>query len=247
MTQFKDLFSGHAGDYGRYRPRYPAELFDWLAASAPARDRAADVGCGNGQASIALAERFAAVDACDPSEAQIAQAPPHPKIAWRVSPAEATGLAVSSVDLLCAAQAFHWFRPEPFFAEARRVLRSGGLLAIWTYNVMTITPELDAAVLDLYREVLGAYWEPERRLVEDGYRGIAFPFARIAAPEFEMRHDWSLEQLLGYIGTWSALKTYQSKVGANALEAAEPQLRAAWGEAATRVVRWPLTLHAFRL
>lgn len=52
---FKDHFSGHAKQYARYRPAYPAALYDWLAGEAPARHCAWDVASGNGQAAVEIA------------------------------------------------------------------------------------------------------------------------------------------------------------------------------------------------
>ena len=61
-SPFKDLFSLQAADYARFRPVYPPELYAWLAAQAPARQLAVDVGTGNGQAAIALLERSLDLD-----------------------------------------------------------------------------------------------------------------------------------------------------------------------------------------
>ena len=69
---FKDLFSGQASDYARFRPRYPAPLFAWLAAQVQRHRLAVDVGSGNGQAAIALAAHFDRVVAIDPSASQLA-------------------------------------------------------------------------------------------------------------------------------------------------------------------------------
>jgi SAM-dependent methyltransferase len=243
---FKDLFSGYAADYARYRPSYPAQLFAWLAAESPAPELAVDLGTGSGQAAIGLAAHFDRVFGLDPSVEQIDHARSHPNVEYRVAPAEETGLAASSVDLLLAAQSFHWFRAEPFFAEARRVLRSGGVLALVTYELSQISPEVDAVIDELYRS-LDAYWEPERRRVMDRYASVDVPFPEIAAPAFEMHSRWTMAELLGYLGTWSALRRRMDETGVNPLEAAAPGLATAWGTAAARDVRWPLTVRAFRL
>src|SRR5438128_2266209 len=97
---FKDLFSKQAGSYAQYRPTYPERLFDYLAGIAPARESVWDCGTGNGQAALLLASRFTHVIATDPSERQIAQATPNPRVEYRVAPAEKSGLPDSSVDLV---------------------------------------------------------------------------------------------------------------------------------------------------
>jgi SAM-dependent methyltransferase len=248
---FKDLFSAQAADYARFRPRYPAELFAWLAAESPARGCAVDVATGNGQAALALAPHFTRVIALDASASQLAEAPPCANVTYRVAAAEATGVAAGSTDLLTAAQAFHWFRPGPFFAEAERVLRPGGVLAVWCYGLARIDPAVDAVVRHLYADVLGAYWEPERRLVEEGYRDSAFPFTPLAPPPFEMQLEWTLPDLLGYLRTWSALRGFVRQQGRDPLAPLEPALASAWGGGTaspheTRIARWTLSVRAAR-
>jgi SAM-dependent methyltransferase len=244
---FKDLFSAKAGEYARFRPRYPAALYEWVAAQPRARRLAVDVGTGNGQAAVELARHFERVIGVDPSAEQLANATPAANVSYAVGPAEATGVDPGSADLLTAAQAFHWFKQEAFFAEVRRVVRPGGCLVVWSYGLSKLTPEVDAAVHELYEDRLGRFWEPERRLVEQGYRLEKFPFEEISAPSFEIRTDWSFEQLVGYLSTWSPLKRYRQEHGADALEETLPRLQQAWGNAETRAVTWPLSVRAFRL
>jgi SAM-dependent methyltransferase len=246
---FKDLFSAGAAAYARFRPSYPPALYAWLAETAARRELAIDVGTGNGQAAVALAERFDRVLALDPSLAQLANATAHPRVEYRHAPAEATGAPAGCADLITAGQAFHWFRHQAFFGEVRRVARPGGgaLLAVWCYALTRITPEIDAVVDELYQDYLGRYWEPERRLVESFYRQVDVPFDELAAPAFDMRSVWRLEHLVGYLGTWSPLKRYIDAHGTNPIEEIAPRLVRAWGEVPEREVRWPLGVRAFRL
>lgn len=247
---YKDLFSGHAGDYARHRPTYPAALFEWLAAQAPARHAVWDCGTGNGQAALALAAHFDEVLATDPSEKQIGNAAAHPRVRYTVAPAESSGLAAASADAITVAQAFHWFRHDGFFTEARRVGRPRAVLAFWCYELAHVTPAVDEAVLRFYRGTLGPHWEPERRLVEEGYRSVQLPadFAGLTVPRFEMTAEWSCEDFIGYLGTWSALQKYRKVRGEDPLPAFGSELRGAWGQGGTpRTVRWPLSLRAARL
>ncbi|MBS0486724.1 MAG: class I SAM-dependent methyltransferase, partial [Proteobacteria bacterium] len=185
MTEFKDHFSGHAGIYREARPTYPPALFAWLARQAPDTELAWDCGCGNGQATVALASHFARVVGTDPSANQIAQAEPGANIEYRVEPAERSSLAGGSVSLVSVAQALHWFDPARFYAEAKRVLKPGGVIAAWAYSDCTTGDAAIDRIKDrLYVDLTGPYWPPERVHVDAGYRTLPFPFAEIPAPEF---------------------------------------------------------------
>ncbi len=249
MTGFSDHFGAVAGHYAEFRPHYPASLFAWLAAQCDRHALAWDCGTGSGQAAQALAAHFAQVHATDASAEQIAHAEAHAGVTYAVVPAERSGLADASTDLVTVAQALHWFDLPAFYAEVRRVLKPGGVVAAWTYGVHTTEGDaIDAAVRRFYHEVVGPYWPPERRHVENGYRELPFPFTRIPAPAFAMQVSWSLAQLLGYLGSWSATARLRKATGSDPLPALGQQLRPLWGDPAkTRIVRWPLSLLAGRL
>lgn len=244
---FKDHFSGHADDYTRYRPTYPAALFAWLAQQAPAHALAWDCATGNGQAALGLVAHFDAVVATDASANQITSATAHPRVRYAVAPAEDSGIAAHSVDLITVGQALHWFDFPAFYAEAARVLKPGGVLAAWSYGLMQVSPAVDAAVWRLYEPIVGPCWPPERRYVEEQYRTLPFPLNEIAAPAFAMEAEWTLAQLTGYLGTWSAVQRYRQERGADPLALIADELAAAWGEAeALRHVRWPLFMRVGR-
>jgi SAM-dependent methyltransferase len=245
---FKDHFSGHAVGYAQARPTYPAAWFDWLAAQCARHDVAWDAGCGNGQASRALAAHFAQVIGTDPSATQIEAAIPQAGIEYRVEPAESPSLPDASVDLVTVAQALHWFDLDAFHAAVARVLRPGGVIAVWTYGLSLVGAAVDAQVRELYDGVLGEYWPPERRHVENAYAELAFPFDALAAPSFEMRCDWTLPQYLDYLRTWSATQRYLRATGDDPVTRFESVLASAWGEPNTvRAVRWPLGTRVGRL
>ncbi len=247
MSGFKDHFSGHAASYAQARPRYPDTLFDWLSTQCAEHALAWDVGCGNGQASVALAARFARVLATDPSATQIANAEPHARVHYAVEPAEACSLPAASADLITVAQALHWFDFARFFAEVARVLKPRGVLAAWSYGVMRVAPEIDAVLDDFEHGIVGPYWPPERRHVDEGYRGIAMPFDELVVPEFAMQLDWRLDQVLDYLATWSAVQRYRQARGEDPMPALRARLTEVWGAPdAPRVIRWPLIFRATR-
>ncbi|MDD5285030.1 MAG: class I SAM-dependent methyltransferase [Desulfuromonadaceae bacterium] len=247
-NSFKDHFSGRAGEYTRYRPSYPPALFDWLAGHAMLRETAWDCGCGNGQAAIALAAYFRQVLATDPSPQQIEKAQPHERINYSVATAEESGLTDGSIDLIVVAQALHWFDFQRFYSEVRRVARPDGLLAAISYGEVRVEGAADMIVSRFYHQIIGPFWPPERRYVDDGYRSIPFPFEEIEAPAFAMQVDWNLKQLSGYLGTWSAVKEYEMQKGRNPLELISEELHSAWGDPESqRRVSWPLTLRVGRV
>ncbi|MBV6423534.1 MAG: hypothetical protein NAOJABEB_01330 [Steroidobacteraceae bacterium] len=248
MAGFADHFSGVARDYASFRPGYPAALFDWLAARAPARDLAWDCATGNGQAALALSRHFVHVVATDASEAQIAAAERHPRIEYVVAPAEDPGLEDASVDLLTVAQAAHWFDLERFHREAHRILRVGGLIAEWCYGIAEIDgASIDASMLRYYDGTVGPYWPPERGQIEVGYRDLPFPFRRIDPPGLAMEVEWTLAQWVGYVRTWSATSRFIEARGVDPTPELERQLLPLWGESgAVRRVRWPLALRVGR-
>lgn len=240
---FKDYFSSQSSDYRTFRPVYPDALYHYLAGLAPTRDLAWDCATGNGQAAVGLARYFTSVIATDASANQLAQAITAPNIDYREAPAERVPLADASVDLITVAQALHWFDVEAFHREARRVLKDAGVIAVWSYNLLSIAPALDAIMLRLYADTLGPYWPEERRLVENGYRDLPFPFARIEAPAFALKAHWNLRELAGYLMTWSAVQRYNAAHGRNPVEDSLPALAAAWGDAGVaREIVWPLRL-----
>lgn len=242
--RFKDHFSGHAPDYSAYRPTYPDELFEFLSGCCAAHGHAWDCATGSGQTARALTAFFDRVTATDASADQIAAAIPHPKIDYRVAHAEACGLEDASVDLVTVSQALHWLDIDRFFGEARRVLAAGGVLAVWSYDLCHVEPSCDAVIGEIY-EALDEFWPPERRMVEARYAGIEMPLAEIAAPAFEMVHPWTVDEILGYMRTWSAHRRCLKETGVDEVAKREKPLRAAWGDS-VRDVRWPLALRIGR-
>lgn len=247
VSEFKDHFSGHSPDYARFRPGYPPALFSWLEREAPGRTLAWDVGTGNGQVARALARHVQRVHATDASPQQLDEARGPSNVGFAVEPAECSTLASGAVDLVTVGQALHWFDLDRFYAEVRRVLKPGGLLAAWTYQLNAVEARVDEVVGTFYDTVVGPYWPPERVHVERGYLDLPFPFEPLEAPSFHLETAWTLDAYLGYIGTWSSVRRYRKQKGRDPLPALRRDLLEAWGEASgVRVVRWPLALRVGR-
>ena len=246
---FKDHFSRRAAIYATYRPHYPKSLFEYLTTLTGAHDLALDCGTGNGQAAVELAQYFAQVIATDPSSAQIANATQRRNIEYRVARAEQSGLPPHSVDLVTAAQALHWFEPVAFYGEARRVLKRDGAIAVWGYgDPMLDDPSLQKLLHHFNRVKLEPYWFPERKLLLDGYRTIDFPFDELTPPAFDLNVSWTLEELLGYLRTWSSTARYVEQNGVDPVNELESVIAPYWGEyEKPRTVSWPLHLRVGRL
>jgi SAM-dependent methyltransferase len=214
-------------------------MFVWLASAAPSTAMAWDCATGSGQAAVELAEVFERVIATDASEQQIARAERHPKVEYRTATAEESEIDSQSVDVVTVAQALHWFDLTRFYPEVRRVLKPRGVIAAWAYKLASVTPEIDVVVKHYYSGVVGPYWPAERVLVEK-FEDLPFAFEEIAPPRFEMAAEWKVEQLLGYLRTWSATQRFLAAEKRDPLEEVERELRAAWGNE-SRPIFWPLT------
>jgi SAM-dependent methyltransferase len=246
MTKpFQDHFSGHADAYRLARPTYPKALFELLHQRARANAsggqalRVWDVGCGNGQASLGLAQYFDEVLATDASAEQIARAMPHTKVQYACSRAEDSGFAGGSVDLVFVGQALHWFQFEAFFAEVRRVCKPGAPIVAVLYELSNISPDIDAVFRAFYRGAIGPFWPGDRAHIDTRYASVPWPFAPLAFPTLDMQVHWSLEQMLAYVGTWSGVQRYLAAGNPDQLPALREQLAPLWGEG-PRLVSWPL-------
>ena len=245
---FKDHFSVAASGYAAHRPVYPRSVAEALAARSPGRSLVWDAGCGSGQLSVVLAEVFEQVVATDASAAQIAQAVPHPRVRYEVAPAEASGLPDGGVDCSVAAQAAHWFDLDGYYREVRRVSRPGALMALVTYAVLEVDPEIEQLMGHFYWDTLEGHWPPERRLVEEGYRSLPFPFEPVEAPPLALEHRWNVDQLLGYVGTWSAVQSLKKAGRTEDLDRFGMEIRTAWGDPSReRLIRWPLSFRLGRV
>ena len=242
-NSFKDHFSGHSEEYSQYRPDYPAELFKFLSSITPSHNLAWDCATGSGQAAHGLVKYFRKIIATDASEQQIKNAAHHKNISYKVAPAHKTTIQTKSIDLITVAQALHWFELDQFYKEAERVLKKNGIIAVWTYNLLNISLEIDLVVNYFYHDIVGEFWPPERKFVENGYENIPFPFHQLPSPCFRMTAKWTLGQLIGYMSTWSAVKRYRNNKGNDPIESIEKELTRLWdGRSTIMDVYWPLSI-----
>jgi SAM-dependent methyltransferase len=238
----KDNFSTRARLYAQYRPHYPKELFDHILGHVKENELAWDCGTGNGQSAIPLSKHFKKIFATDISEKQISNAPKKENIIYAIEPAEKTSLADGSVDLVTVAQAIHWFKFDEFYAEVRRVAKPGAVIAVWTYNLLKISKKIDSIIYDHHFKMLGDYWDPVRKYVDESYTTIPFPFGEIKTPEFRIEVNWSLADLEGYLNTWSALQKFIAANSYNPVGDLMNEIKKQWGDAEKRNIYFPVYL-----
>ena len=236
MRDIQNHFAGVANQYATFRPTYPRQLLADLAELSGGADTIAlDVAAGNGQATTMLADYVAHVYASDVAVSQIQAMPVHPRISAYVARAEASGLQAQSIDLITVAQAMHWFDVEAFHHEVRRVVRPGGVIAVWSYALLHATPAINDVINDLYRTT-GPWWPADRAHVDDGYANLAFPYTLVTYTPPAMTAEFDVARLLGYLGTWSGVQRYKKATGDDPVAARSDALRAAWGGPDTQLV-----------
>lgn len=238
----KDYFSQHASIYATFRPTYPKALYDFVFSNLTHFDRAWDCATGNGQVAGELCKYFKTVEATDISQQQLDNAVQAKNIRYTISPAEKTGFADKSFDLITVAQALHWFDTDRFFTEAKRIGKPGGKVALWGYSILTVNKEIDELFYYYYDTVVGRYWDAARKHVEEEYASMHFPFEKIQTERFEIRVGWDLNQFIGYLRSWSATQKFIRAEGYDPLVTFSDQLKEVWNGEGGKNVIFPIFL-----
>ena len=226
----KDLFSSGSSDYARYRPEYPQELFNFLRKLVKNSGKAWDCGTGTGQVAGELSKFFEQVYATDISVQQLSQAVQKGNIHYTKQSAEKTIFPENFFDLITVAQAVHWFDFDLFYPEVRRVSKPNALIAIFGYGLFRSNSATNKIIDHFYKDIIGDFWDEERRYLDEKYETVPFPFPEIEAPQFEIRARWSIERLLGYLNTWSAVKHYEKAKDENPVQLIAKDLEQSFGE-----------------
>jgi SAM-dependent methyltransferase len=237
----KDLFSSNAPQYAAFRPDYPAALYDFIFSHVKDFSTAWDCATGNGQAAKELSSRFQQVYGTDISEKQMLSGHQASNIHYLVSPAEQNNFPDNFFDLITVAQAAHWFNLDKFYDEIKRVAKPNAVLAIWGYGLLNVNPAFDQKLLKFYRDVVGPYWDPERKLIDESYQTIPFPFREIESPGFSFTKPWNIQHLQGYLGTWSAVQKYIKANGHDPVSVFIDESAESFGNG-VQEVRFPLFL-----
>lgn len=239
----KDNFSRQSTDYALYRPGYPQELFDWLYTHCAGYEAAWDCATGNGQAAVNIAAKFEVVYATDLSISQLENVVNKENIIYRQGKAEEPDFEDDSFDLVTVAQALHWLDHQKFFGEVKRVAKNGALFAAWGYGLLSIRPEIDELIHRFYTNIIGPYWDKERRHVDNNYADIPFPFDELPCPVFVMHYNWTIEHITGYLNSWSAVQHYIKINKANPIDIIKDDLEKLWGDG-ERHITFPIFMRA---
>jgi len=241
----KDFFSGHAKLYATFRPTYPKELYEFIFEHVREFSTAWDCATGNGQVAQHLSQHFKKVLATDISPQQLDNAIKYDNIIYSIQPAENTDFPNQTFDLITVGQALHWFDLEKFYTEVKRVAKPNSLLAVWGYSRCTVSPEIDKHFHHFYHHIVGPYWDSARKMVEEEYRTVSFPFPEIKTPTFTIQAAWSLVQFLGYLSTWSATQKYIKANGHDPVPDILEKIKLHWNDVLT--VTFPVFLKLGRV
>lgn len=243
----KDNFSTQSDKYAKFRPTYPSDLFKFLNANVQDKFNAWDCGTGNGQVAYELAKTFDNVFATDISQQQIDNALQAYNILYSVQPAERTYFDNGLFDLIVVAQAIHWFDFDKFYEEARRTAVDNALLCVVGYGKLAIDEQIDGIISDFYDNVIGRYWDKERKYIDENYKTIPFPFDEIQNPNLAIIQHWTIEHLIGYLNTWSAVKHFIKENDFNPVAKLKTEIEKFWNNEQIIKVSFPLLMRVGRI
>lgn len=243
----KDNFSSASDKYAQYRPVYPPELFEFINSNVRDKNIAWDCGTGNGQVACELAKSFTTVFATDISQSQIDNATQAHNIQYSLQAAEKTNFENDRFNLIVVAQAIHWFNFEKFYSEVQRTAKNDALLVVVGYGRLEINNAIDTLITDFYQNIIGPFWDKERRFIDEAYQTIPFPFEELQTPNLAITLNWTLEHLIGYLNTWSAVKHFIKQNHYNPVEQLQNEMVRYWGDNEFKSVRFPLFLRVGRI
>lgn len=248
MKASQDNFSRQASTYKKFRPTYPQSLYDELLriTKDTPRRQAWDCGTGNGQVAMELAKHYEQVIATDISQKQIDNATVASNIKYRVERAEQTSFPDNQFDLITVGQAMHWFDFDAFEREVRRVGRVGGVISIWGYGLLRITAAINEQIDHFYTDIIGPYWNEERRHIDRAYQSIPFKFEEIpTSNELVIEEDWDLGRFEGYLNSWSSVQHYiRQHKGENPVTGFIQELASIWPADVTHAIRFPIFMRS---
>ena len=242
----KDNFSKQAVDYSKFRPQYPEEMIKYIISFVNNKSTALDLATGNGQVAHKLSAYFEKVFATDISQKQLDNAIWANNIIYSKEPAENTSFENQKFDLIVVAQVVHWFDFESFYKEIYRILKPEGIFVVLGYGLFFTNPYSDKILHHFYYDIVGPYWDAERRHLDENYETIPFPFEEIPTEKFENQFSWTFEALIGYLQTWSSVQHYILKNNQNPIDLIYDDLKVSWQKNDKKVI-FPLLLRIGKL
>ncbi|WP_421762766.1 class I SAM-dependent methyltransferase [Ekhidna sp.] len=243
----KDNFSTQSDDYAKFRPVYSKELINYLISLTKNQEVCWDCGTGNGQLAVALSDTFRQVKATDISQNQLDNATKRPNIEYSKQPAEQTNFPDQYFDLITVAQAAHWFDHQRFNDEVKRTLKPNGIIALFGYGLVKVEGVIGSIIKDFYWTITKPYWDSERDHIEAQYETIPFPYDEIQVSQnFDIISDMTVDQLTGYISTWSAVQHFIKANGYSPIDQLKIDLTKVWNNE-DRQVTFPVFIRVGRV
>ncbi len=249
MKSTKDKFSSQAKIYKKYRPTYPKEIYQELMELTEDKNECWDCGTGNGQVATQLAKYFKKVYATDISQKQLDNAEKLNNIIYKVERAEKTNFSDSKFDLITVAQAIHWFDFKSFNKEVKRVGKHGGLISIWGYGLLRINPELDELIDKFYYDIIGPFWNEERKHVDNAYESVQFDFEEVPVDKNKsITTNWGLKELEGYFNSWSSVQNFK-KVNPkiDPVNQIMQEVEERWSSSEVKEIKFPIFMKVGRI
>ena len=146
------------------------------------------------------------------------------------------------------AQAYHWLNHRTFYEEATRVGKNGAVVAIWMYDLLRSNESSINELIDFfYKEIVGPYWDKERKHIDDHYSQLPFPFEPLPSRDFQINTSFTKGQLKGYLSTWSAVQHFIKRKGVSPLEKIESSLNNSWKDNESKPFTFPVYLKIGRI
>lgn len=242
------LFNISSRVYSKGRPTYPAELYLWLSHQTNEQNCVWDCGCGTGQVSVDLTAYFKQVEASDINESQVAEATPHRKIHYQVSPSETTPYPDDHFDAICVGQALHCFDLDTFWHEVQRTLKPNGLFVCWGYSGIKVFDEFDQIIANKILSQLMPHWPQQNRIIWNRYSKVDFPLKMIDVPNFELSLRWNVYRIFDYIKTWTAWRALPEQQAQDLLDETWEAVLEVWPDPnEKRLINIPFFVKAGRL
>ena len=221
--------------YAKFRPVYSQQVTKIInsyitgANGGAVFDMALDVGCGSGQSTFLVCDSYKKVVGVDVSSTQIKQAKKQIKteqaksaranVEFLVADAQNLPFESSSVDLLTCAMTWHWLDTEKFYAEAKRILKPHGCIAVYGHGVRVADNARIRKAFDIFNgELFQFNCFPEQNLhVLNNYKSVELPFMHTERIDFDLPQQVTIDQLLGFFSSVSMYESYCEKYPNNTL------------------------------